>query len=123
MSYARNDDVSTIDVKAVEGGAVYGGSLLVKALMQGDNMTLLEARYEPGVGAPEHAHTHETIVYVVRGRMRTVIDGKEFVLEPGDACRHPTGVLHTVEALEPSLVVEIKSPPPTLATMIASDRT
>jgi quercetin dioxygenase-like cupin family protein len=121
MPYARNDDVDTIDVKAVEGGAVYGGSLLVKALMQGNNMTLLEARYEPGVGAPEHTHTHETIVYVVRGRMRTMIDGKEYILDPGDACRHPTGVRHTVEAIEPSLVVEIKSPAPTLATMIATD--
>jgi quercetin dioxygenase-like cupin family protein len=121
MHYAPNDDVSTIDVKAVEGGSVYGGSLLVKALMQGDNMSLLEARYEPGVGAPEHAHTHETIVYVVRGRMRTVIDGKEFTLGPGDARRHPTGVRHTVEAVEPSLVVEIKSPPPSLSAMIGAD--
>ena len=31
---------------------------------------------------------------------------------PGDVCRHPKGMPHALEAIEESVVVEIKSPAP-----------
>ena len=123
MKLARNADVKTILVRSVEGGAVYGGALALKVLFPAENFTLLEVRYEPGVGAPEHAHTHETVIYVVSGRVRTVIDREEYVLGPGDAARHPIGVSHIVEAIEASLVIEIKSPPPDLSRMVGATPT
>jgi quercetin dioxygenase-like cupin family protein len=120
MTFARNTDVTSILVRAVEGGAVYGGALSLKALMQGERFTLLEARYEPGVGAPLHSHTHESIIYVVGGKVRTVVGDEEFVFGPGDAARHPVGVSHTVEAIDASLVIEVKSPPPDLSRMVSA---
>jgi quercetin dioxygenase-like cupin family protein len=39
---------------------------------------------------------------------------------PGDVCRHPTGVLHGLEAIEDSVVVEIKSPAPDLGAFMAT---
>ena len=35
---------------------MYGGDLMVKPMLQGDEMTLLEIHYTPGVGAPLHVH-------------------------------------------------------------------
>jgi quercetin dioxygenase-like cupin family protein len=46
------------------------------------------------------------------------VDKEEYVLGPGDVCRHPAGVPHGVEAIEESLVVEIKSPAPDIGSFL-----
>jgi quercetin dioxygenase-like cupin family protein len=43
---------------------------LPTALIKGDKMTLLEIHYAAGVGAPLHTHTHESIAYVVKGKVK-----------------------------------------------------
>ena len=120
MIKSRNSDVKAVAVSAVEGKPTYGGDLLVKPLIKGDEMTFLEIRYAAGVGAPLHAHTHESIAYVVRGKVKSTVGSEEFIMGPGDVCRHPTGVLHGLEAIEDSLVVEIKSPAPELRAFLAT---
>jgi quercetin dioxygenase-like cupin family protein len=116
---ARNTDVQAIRVSAVEGKPTYGGELLVKPLIKGDEMTFLEIHYAPGVGAPLHTHTHESIAYVVRGRVKSTVGSEEFIMGPGDVCRHPTGVLHGLEAIEESVVIEIKAPAPDIGAFFA----
>jgi quercetin dioxygenase-like cupin family protein len=120
MIKSKNSDVAAVAVKSVEGKAVYGGDMLVKPLMKGDEMTFLEIRYAAGVGAPLHSHTHESIAYVVKGKVKSTVGSDEFIMGPGDVCRHPTGVLHGLEALEDSVVVEIKSPAPDLGAFLAT---
>jgi quercetin dioxygenase-like cupin family protein len=117
---SRNADVQAVTVSAVEGKPLYGGEMLVKPLMKGDEMTFLEIHYAPGVGAPLHAHTHESIAYVVRGKVKSTVGSEEFIMGPGDVCRHPMGVLHGLEAIEESVVVEIKAPAPELAAFMAT---
>jgi unsaturated pyranuronate lyase len=116
---SRNADVKAIPVKAVEGQPTYGGEFLVKPLIKGDEMTFLEIHYAAGVGTPLHAHKHESIAYVVRGKVKSTVGTEEFIMGPGDACRHPKGVLHGLEAIEESLVVEIKSPAPDIRAFFA----
>jgi quercetin dioxygenase-like cupin family protein len=108
----KNADVQAIAVNAVEGKPVYGGALLVKPLIKGDEMTFLEIHYAAGVGSPLHTHTHESIAYVVKGKVKSTVGAEEFIMGPGDVGRHPAGVLHGLEAIEESVVVEIKSPAP-----------
>lgn len=120
MIKARNADVKTVAVSAVEGKPTFGGDMLVKPLMKGDEMTFLEIHYAPGVGAPLHTHTHESIAYVVKGKVKSTVGSDEFIMGPGDVCRHPIGVLHGLEAIEESVVVEIKSPAPDLAAFLAT---
>ena len=117
---SRNAAVEAIAVNAVEGKSTYGGDLLVKPLIKGDEMTFLEIHYAPGVGAPLHSHTHESIAYVVRGKVKSTVGTDEFIMGPGDACRHPKGVLHGLEAIEESVVVEVKSPAPEIAAFFAT---
>src|SRR5262245_63896583 len=78
-------------------------------------MTFLQIRYAAGVGAPLHTHSHESIAYVVSGKVKSTVGSTTFIMGPGDVCRHPKGVLHGLEAIEDSLVVEIKAPAPDLA--------
>ena len=117
---SRNADVEAIKVSAVEGKPTYGGDLVVKPLIKGEEMTFLEIRYAAGVGAPLHTHTHESIAYVVKGKVKSTVGTEEFIMGPGDVCRHPRGVLHGLEAIEESVVVEIKSPAPEIGAFFAT---
>jgi len=110
MHLSRNADVKELRVKKVEGKTVNNGELIVKPLIAGDRMTLLEIQYEPGVGAPVHVHQHESLAYVVKGKVKMTVGKEIYILGPGDVCRHPQGVPHGVEAIERAVVVEIKSP-------------
>lgn len=113
-------DAKEIRVTTLEGKPVYGGHLVVKPLVAGDQMTLLEVRYAAGVGTPMHSHAHESIIYVVSGKLKATIEDKAFIMGPGDVCRHPKGVLHGVEAIEDSVIMECKSPAPDISAFMAS---
>jgi quercetin dioxygenase-like cupin family protein len=115
---ARHAEIADVVVSSIEGKPVEG-ELLVKPLLRGARMTMLELHYRAGTKAPLHTHTHESLIYIVSGRVRTQIGNDVFVLGPGDAARHPPGVLHAVEALEESTVIEVKSPPPDMTTVIS----
>ena len=119
MITSRNADVQAVAVNAVEGKPMYGGEMFVKPLIKGDQMTFLEIHYAAGVGAPLHTHAHESVAYVVKGKVKSTVGSEEFVMGPGDVCRHPIGVLHGLEAIEASVVVEIKSPAPDIAAFFA----
>ncbi|HJZ31000.1 MAG TPA: cupin domain-containing protein [Hyphomicrobiaceae bacterium] len=119
---SRNCDVASIRVAAVEGKPTYGGELVVKPLIKGEEMTLLEIQYAAGVGAPLHTHTHESVAYVISGKVKSTVGTQEFIMGPGDVCRHPKGVLHGLEAIEDSVVVEIKAPAPDIGAFFAIKR-
>ena len=122
MIKSRNVDVKAVAVNAVEGKPMYGGNMVVKSLIKGDEMTFLEIHYAAGVGAPLHSHTHESIAYVVTGKVKSTVGSDEFIMGPGDVCRHPKGVQHGLEAIEDSLVVEVKSPAPDISAFFAIDK-
>lgn len=118
MSAPAPSDTRTIRVGTLEGKPVYGGELEVKLRVSGDEMILLEIFYAAGVGTPLHAHTHESVIYLVSGKLKGTIAGKEIVMLPGDTCRHPAGVMHGVEALEDSVIMECKSPAPDISAFM-----
>jgi unsaturated pyranuronate lyase len=110
MLRMENAQVDSQPVGTIEGQP-NTGIFFVKPLMRGESMTLLEVRVRAGVASPVHSHSHESLIYVVSGRLKTIIDNETFVLGPGDVCRHPCAVAHRVEALEDAVFVEVKSPP------------
>ena len=112
--FQRNADVPAEIISKLEGHEEGSGDirLAVKPLIAGEAMLFMEARRPKGLIDPEHAHPdHESICYLVSGKMRVVIEGEEFIAEPGDVWVHPPGVKHFHEALEESVQIEIKSPP------------
>jgi quercetin dioxygenase-like cupin family protein len=101
--------IDCVRVSSVEGCAT-NIAFAIKPLVAGDAMSMLEMICPAGLRVPFHTHSHESLLYVVRGAIKTQVGDKSHVLRSGDACRHPKGVPHTVEVLEDCTFIEIKSP-------------
>ena len=100
-------------VASIEGVPT-SGSLSFKPMLIGDRIAMLEIRMARGARSQGHAHTHESLLYVISGSLRTTIGDQTMVVRQGEACRHPENMVHSVEALEDSVFLEVKAPPPQL---------
>ncbi|RYF80138.1 MAG: cupin domain-containing protein [Comamonadaceae bacterium] len=78
-------------------------------LITGDAIEVGVFSYEAGKGASIHAHPHEQIFIVLKGRMVMTIDGQDYELGPGEAAHMKPDVSHGVRAIEDSDVVSAKS--------------
>ncbi len=84
----------------------------LRTMLVGEQMVILEAHWPKGTVGTLHEHDdHESMCYLISGRMKLTIGGEERIVEPGGAWLHPPGVLHKGEALEDSVHIEVKSPP------------
>lgn len=109
MLVTTKADVDYRIIKTIEGLPVIG-DVWMKVLMVGDEMIMLQINYPTGSASALHKHRHESQCYVISGKIKAVVADETFVLEAGDSCRHPTGVLHSMEAIEDATIIEIKSP-------------
>lgn len=110
-NFVKNSDVPADPVSLIED-AVEDGELTVKPLMIGKEIIFIEAFKGKGMVDPMHVHDdHESVGYLLSGRLRLVIGGEEFIAEAGDTWLHPRGVPHMSEALEDCIQLEVKSPP------------
>jgi quercetin dioxygenase-like cupin family protein len=77
----------------------------------GQGMSLSLADLEAGSVVEEHAHPHEQVGMIVKGRVVFTIGGEERTLGPGDFYRIPGGVRHKVVVLgEPAQALDIFAP-------------
>ena len=93
----------------------------MRVLVAGDKMLVLETLYGRGAGTELHRHEHESICYVVSGRIKTTVGGDSREMGPGEGCLHPAGVDHAMTAIEESVVLEMKSPAPDLQGFLRLD--
>jgi quercetin dioxygenase-like cupin family protein len=76
-----------------------------------ERMMLSVVDLEPHSVVEEHAHPHEQVGMILRGRATFVIGGEEKTLGPGDLYRVPGSVRHKVIVLdEPTQVLDIFTP-------------
>jgi quercetin dioxygenase-like cupin family protein len=109
--FSTRDDIAPERLAAVEGVRPKG-VVEVRRVMVGQDILMLHVFREKGLIDPVHKHLdHETVAYLIRGRLRLVIGGQEFIAEAGTSWIHPRGVEHFSEALEDCEQLEIKSPP------------
>lgn len=64
--------------------------------------------FKAGEGAKVHAHPHEQIVYVLKGRMKVFAEGKETVIGPGQAAHFPPDVPHGTTMLDDVEAISVK---------------
>jgi mannose-6-phosphate isomerase-like protein (cupin superfamily) len=66
---------------------------------------------DDGQTCPYHKHAvkHETF-FVMKGRLRMVVDGVERILEQGDTLVMPQGQRHSFAGIGPALVLEVSMP-------------
>lgn len=109
--FTTRDQIAPERLAAVEG-VKPKGRVEVRRVMVGNEILMLHVLREKGLIDPVHKHMdHETVAYLIKGRLRLVIGGEEFIAEAGTSWIHPRGVEHFSEALEDCEQLEIKSPP------------
>lgn len=105
------DSIAPERLASVEG-VKPKGIVEVRRVMVGNEILMLHVFREKGLIDPVHKHMdHETVAYLIKGRLRLVIGGEEFIAEAGTSWIHPRGVEHFSEALEDCEQLEVKSPP------------
>jgi quercetin dioxygenase-like cupin family protein len=60
---------------------------------------------------PTHQHPQEQIVHVLEGRMRLIVSGVVHEMKIGDSFYLASNILHAVETIENTLVLDTFSPP------------
>jgi quercetin dioxygenase-like cupin family protein len=81
-----------------------------KALVYGEKTLLGEIRLQKGATMPDHSHPHEQTGYLIAGQVVFAMGEQQITVEPGDSWCIPGDAVHSAEALEDSIVVEVFSP-------------
>ena len=80
-------------------------------LVRGAGTMLVRLRVAKGFDQDGHLHDgHESIGYVVSGRLEMSVGDDTRILEAGSTWYHPKGVRHTCRALEDSEMLEFHAP-------------
>ncbi|WP_297109639.1 cupin domain-containing protein [uncultured Devosia sp.] len=81
-----------------------------RVLIHTPELMQVEFGFEKGaVGAP-HSHPHIQVSYVAEGSFEVTIDGKTEVVGQGGSFIVPSGLVHSVVALEKGRLVDVFTP-------------
>lgn len=86
-------------------------------MVKGEQMLVARVRLQPGCRVALHNHVSEQIACVLSGRVRWGIgepgstERSEFEMAGGEVLHLPSNVLHEVEALEETEILDILAPP------------
>jgi quercetin dioxygenase-like cupin family protein len=81
-----------------------------KVLSHAPGMMACEISFEKGAQGSAHAHPHEQIGYVVRGRFLLTLDGETVEVVAGDTYYVRPNAVHGVVALEPGVLLDVFTP-------------
>jgi quercetin dioxygenase-like cupin family protein len=82
-----------------------------RQMVWGDRIMICRLCFAPGVVTQVHAHPHEQMTIVERGRVRFRIDGQERLASAGDVLHFPSHVEHGATILdEDAVLVDIFTP-------------
>jgi len=76
-----------------------------RRMVVGQALMICRMRFDPRVVAPVHAHPHEQMTIVERGRVRFTIGGEEHVVGPGAVLHFPPNVEHGATMLDEEVVL------------------
>jgi len=82
-----------------------------RTLNSSERLMLIEVVLDKGAVVPTHSHPHEQIGYLASGRLLFELGDERRELAAGDGWLVPPNVLHQVTALEPSVAIDVFSPP------------
>ena len=82
-------------------------------VVDGENMQLIWAEFQPGSSYPVHSHEREQFSFMLSGRMRLTVGDEVSEVGAGDMWYAPSNVEHGGEILgdEPVVFVDVYSPP------------
>lgn len=74
--------------------------------VHGEHITVGQIRIAAGATLPRHAHPHEQISTLVKGRFEFTLGGETMLLKPGSVVVIPPNVPHSAKALTDCFVVD-----------------
>ncbi len=96
----RIDDLLTREVRdpRVHRDVIHRDGLVIVALTPpGAPFDTFKITYpQLAANPPRHVHDGYEWLYVIRGRLRIVLDDQEFVFAPGEAAEFDTGIPHAI---------------------------
>ncbi|MHB9096228.1 MAG: cupin domain-containing protein [Syntrophales bacterium] len=75
-----------------------------------DRMTCSYWSVTAGATLPEHAHPHEQVTNIIRGRFEMTVDGETQTVESGTAVVIPSGAKHRGRAVTDCFILDVFSP-------------
>ena len=88
-----------------------GGGTARKVLTYSKDLMLCELTFRKGGIGAKHSHPHEQIGYIVSGKIVYQEEGKpDRVLSAGDSYQVPPNVVHGIEVLEDTKLLDIFTP-------------
>jgi quercetin dioxygenase-like cupin family protein len=83
---------------------------IARRFITGDSLTVARFELKKGGVVPSHAHVHEQVSVVMTGALRFTVDGQNTIVRAGEVMQIPSNAVHSVEALEDALVIDVFSP-------------
>jgi quercetin dioxygenase-like cupin family protein len=99
MNYANTQELPFIEAGTLKLHPFSGNQLMV-----------VRALLPKGSIAPKHAHPHEQMSLIAKGKVKVRMEGKEIELSDGGIVHFPSNVEHELEAVEDSLLFDIFTP-------------
>ncbi len=100
--YTENKTVSPTDL---------GGGVSRKILSYSRNLMTVELHFPKGAVGAKHSHPHEQIGYIISGRLLYQEEGcEDKLLETGDTYYVAPNVVHGVQILEETKLLDIFTP-------------
>jgi quercetin dioxygenase-like cupin family protein len=87
---------------------------LDRRMITGDRLMIAHVYMKQGNIVPAHSHENEQLTYILEGALRFWIGEEtpeEVVVRAGEVLHIPSNVLHSAEALEDTLDVDVFDPP------------
>jgi quercetin dioxygenase-like cupin family protein len=106
----NSDDAPGVHFRSIEGVEI-SDPVLTKIIWPGPKMTVLEHWMSKGQVMPFHRHQSEFVDFLVKGKVKITMAGKQYIGEEHDSWTAVPGVEHSVEALEDSMFQEYFTPP------------
>ena len=73
-------------------------------------LMMVKVKFEKGAIGYVHKHFHSQASYVESGKFRITIDGKDEILQKGDAFFVKTNLEHGAECIEAGTLIDVFSP-------------
>lgn len=84
--------------------------LYARQVIHADNVTVARIYMKKGCEVAEHSHHNEQVSMIEKGALKFKMGATEKLAKPGEVVRIEPNVLHSAEAMEDSVMVEVFSP-------------
>lgn len=87
------------------------GDKITRSYVYGENAMIARFVFKKGAIVPKYNHPNEQITYILKGAVRVLSEGKEYIVKAGQVLVIPPNVYHEFEALEDTIDLDVFSPP------------